>query len=352
MRLILLCFQHFTCFFSPHFDFCNVGCFLQFCCLVEKLGMTSSEIVATPFGIISLWGGFCDKETSTEKRLEINFAHPITAAAKVWSSVFAILDRGDVSIGRDNGTLSFLSAAAMMIVTRSKVVLLGGSDCKMHESVAKIVKILRDESSRINWLMFSKKSSICFWDERDASIAAECSTFAELCPGHAFLLGPIDADHYFCYVHDSIDRAIPSVESDVQVNLVMYGASHDCDHPLPWARAPQQYTEFIGKEGYSYIGTSGAPGAYFLLRAQSQVVFFETNTEDAVEYTSNLKMLVAKCKPSRFSLFILLDPHSEPSKRDASHSQLVFPSFRIDSKTVNECTPGYVATRLNFVRAS
>jgi len=315
----------------------------------------------------ALWGGSQNTaldKSGPEKRFEIDFQAPLALEDSIllsWPSWEPIMEKlnivGATAKSFPQG-LSIVSQDIAVVVNKDKLVMTAGSTVDLHIIFKSVVELCESANVGIHWASFMHK-------ETNAPTAKslntlEFATLHEIFPsGHPFFLGPITGDHYFCFIHDSIDRKNSAVvEDDVQVNAVFYGVKWIPDTQPELLQMAQTILGGNAEDINIVFGKDRELCATRFLDAQffatlrvaqgplGTVVSFETNVSAEDEFTATLKELCATLQPQRFSVVLLLDPQSTP--KVSPKAPLTFDNFSVWNATTTELHD-YLVKEINFV---
>jgi len=315
----------------------------------------------------ALWGGAQNTaldKSGPEKRFEIDFQAPLKlddSDLLSWSSWEPIMEKlsitGATAKSFPQG-LSVVSQDIAVVVNKDKLVMTAGSTVDLHTVFKAVVELCASARVSIHWASFMHKETNT--PTAKSLNTLEFATLHEIFPnGHPFFLGPITGDHYFCFIHDSIDRNDPSVvEDDVQVNAVFYGVQWVPDTQpelLEMAQSilggnAEDINIAFGKNR-ELCATRFLDGQFFATLRLAQgplgtVVSFETNVSAESEFTATLKELCSTLQPQRFSVVLLLDPQSTP--KVSPQAPLSFDKFTVWNATTTELHD-YLVKEINFI---
>lgn len=322
----------------------------------------------------ALWGSFSQEETENhtgpEKRLELDLRERQldlrerqNGASLSKDALLRIAnDLGAVQSVRlgDHGC-SVLCDVGTIIATKLRVVVTSGSAVQMHKLVQGIVDTVVEAGFDVEWASFMRKNNVSPWDSRDKSMAHEYKSLKDVFPtGQPFIFGSVDSDHYFYYVYDDLKRGPGCVESDVQVNVKMYNFDRQHDAPASLFKMDGAH-DARDKSGLFQAVTFSEDGTYRTLRLAesdnaSTVASFETS-EEMVDCAETVATAVECLKPERFTLIVLVDPHSSTAKHLSKRAEIgieadKYAGYTMMNRTVNEFAHGYIVVKVSFARSS
>ncbi|EPY34662.1 S-adenosylmethionine decarboxylase, partial [Strigomonas culicis] len=188
--------------------------------------------------LMSLWGDFSTapgSDSGLEKRFEVDFAQPITAATFTvaeMEEVFAAADQYLVSQKCEYQVTALTFAQVLVALGSQQMVASADSIVQLHKVIAPFMALCARKGVQAEWASFFRKNTHSPWEHSDTSDMMACE-YAELKSslpqGHSFLTGPIDGDHFFHYIYDNIERGDERarVEVDTQLNLFLHGLKAD-----------------------------------------------------------------------------------------------------------------------------
>lgn len=313
-----------------------------------------------------LWGGSpqgLDK-SGPEKRFEIDFQTLVDVEKSSicspdhWEQMLALLNITQMSHKATDFGLSIVTQDVSVVINAEKLVVTTGSTIALHNAFKPIATLCQDAGCGIQWASFMHKETTGPTSNHLNTL--EFAILHEVFPtGHPFYLGPITADHFFCFIFDAIDRSNPEKvhEDDVQINAVFYakGLPTDVDGLQHLALSvlggkPEDINIVFGK-GSEVSATRFLDHEFFAtLRIAPDpletVISFETNINNEEDYVKSLTCLCKTLTPSRFSVVLLLDPQSKP--KVAPQSLLSFDKYAEGNAFTTELH-GYVVKNINFV---
>lgn len=348
-----------------------------------------------------------DKKGMSPQKCDSTFVKMVDDVA-VALNVGAFTSRKQV----DDCTVAVFAAGASVVGIKNRIVITTSSRVSMHAVFASIVACVQAAGLEVEWASYMRKNNVCPWDDNNnkagGDMALEYLALKSCFPaGNPYIFGPVDADHYFYYVSDTVDRsakAAPVVEADCQINLKMYGCSSTFSCPeqaqkllessvtdigdalaMETVKTPSNGSDYSGSErsGSEFpsdaAGTPASPAklahdtavfqgcvfsnaeTYHLLRTTDDelgnVASFETN-EELTDCRGKLKQMIERVQPNRFTVMVLVDPQSKTgAELCESHSlkgleKEDFPAFNLVNRAVNEFAPGYKVVKLSYLKSS
>jgi len=225
--------------------------------------------------------------------------------------------------------------------------------------------------------MYSRKNFQYPWVQPSphTSIGEEYETLHRCFPdGHPYVLGPLDADHYFLFMYDAIER--PRLEHDQQLNIAMY----DMDASVATQFAAEEFTIDNAKtsivrantkldgllEGFTVQDMVFSPCGYSLNSIRNGDYYtIHVTPENHCSYASfetcarvpSFRPLIQQVldvfKPRKFTVIILLDdasPCSQSQKKGEDIGECSIPGYQRINCTVNEFEPGYRTIKCLYVK--
>lgn len=329
---------------------------------MSQWSFPADEFPNTVQGLMSLWGGFDEPANVTdsgcEKRLEIDVKVTfesrglLVITQKQWQ---ALLDdiKEDILESKQWSALHFFrTPQCTIIVSKDKVIATSSAVTLLHRLVAPLVKMCNDTTigTSIQWASFMRKNIASPWEpdnEMNHVMASEYAELKEAFPqGKSFLIGPVDGDHYFYFVHDAMDRSKKDVvEDDAQLNLVMYNVvdnePHRGENKVVQTCTPltEEADEFEAIRHFHACG--------------QRCVTYETNAT-SVDHADRIAKLLEKYQPDRFTLITLFDPATVVAKRFSRGDRCgldKFENYCAENCCTNEFAHGYIVRKTMFARA-
>lgn len=311
-------------------------------------------------GLMSLWGGFDEPANVTdsgcEKRLEIDIQveagsadlHSVTKDQ--WAAVLASIQQSIIKVqGSQNAVQAFHTAECLLLVVRDKVIVTSSATVLLHQLLTPLMRVCTQVvGAHVEWSSFMRKNTASPWEPDNAMNHVMASEYADLKntfpQGRSFLIGPVDGDHYFYFVHDAVNRKRSAVvEDDVQVNLVMYNVQLDTE------LEPKNVTQ-------DCVVLPAAKGEYETLRffnaCGQPCATFETNTSSE-DHANRIASLLELYKPDRCTLITLFDPSTNMARRLAKGDRCgldKFENFTVENRCTNEFAHGYVVRKTMLTR--
>lgn len=312
---------------------------------------------------MSLWGGFDEPTNVTdsgcEKRFELDVKIPsgkgqglLAVDSNQWQNVLDLI-KETICECKEYEALSWIrTPQSALIVTKEKVVVTCSAVTLLHLLVAPLIELC-NRVGTVEWSSFMRKNVSSPWDpdnEMNHVMASEYAELKQAFPqGRSFLIGPLDGDHYFYFVHDALDRKNGDViENDAQVNLVMYNVS------------PQthQGENASGKIIQTCVPKDNKTDEYEAMRhfyaCGQRCATFETNATTE-EHADRLVDLLREYQPDRFTLITLFDPATTTAKRFAKGDRCgldKFAHYKLENCFTNEFAHGYTVRKTVFVRTA
>lgn len=315
-----------------------------------KWGITD-DYPRTLRGIASLIGA---KNTNApksglEKRIELDIRGDLSTIAV--ADLVPIMETVKCSIvdSFDEDDIRFVVGDhCLIVITPTKIIFTADSAILIHKSLPAWTALLSERECTVEWSSFMRKNTTTPWSAQDSVLAEEYTDLKHTFPdGNAFLFGPLDADHYFYYVFDGVDRSRVASPTDKAMDLQVNVALHDVEQ-IP-------VIETLGLRKTNKSGTvyqrcmAIAPGKYQTVRMLqdeqgSNSCMVESNADSIP-----LATLVEQFCPSRFSVTYLVDPNC-PDGETFDASALTFECYRKDVQMTNEFTGGYHVSKATFTR--
>lgn len=301
-------------------------------------------------------------QTGREKRLELDL-RPISATgvidAELITQVATCLGfKPSAPCQTDVGGVACFAADGLVLGTAQRIVVTADMSVSLHGAVKQVLELLLDAGFEVEWASFVRKNTSCPWDARDTTMALEYAALKEAFPnGRPFVFGPVDSHHYFYYVSDSLVRGPSMVESDVQINAKLYNFQCGSESRLgslavggPAAKAVRQST-VIGTDSYETLRVRTTTTGHLT----GNMLSFETNA-DAPTALTHLAAQIVALKPERFTVMMLLDPHSASGRAHAAHApigveQEHFPGYVIANRMSNTFEHGYAVVKVSYLRS-
>jgi S-adenosylmethionine decarboxylase len=120
---------------------------------------------------------------------------------------------------------AYLLTESSLFVQDSRVVLITCGTTLLLNSLGLLTEKVKELGRTIEWVGYSRKNFAYPWIQQapHSSISEEYNALhAHFPEGQPFLLGPLDADHYFVFINDNIERPRVEAETDQQLNINMY----------------------------------------------------------------------------------------------------------------------------------
>lgn len=317
------------------------------------------QVPKSVHGLMTAFGGFEAASSVTdsgcEKRLELDIATNkpdgiLAADLCEWHRALKVMDEKVRWTQQGEHLLSLITDRAVLVVSRDRIVVTTAANLLPHLMLDPLLHLIEQHECTVDWVSFMRKNNASPWASDNAMNHVMASEYAELKQrfprGKSFLLGPVDGDHYFCFMHDNVDRRGGSAkEDDVQVNLVMYGVKS----------CPTRHREGVITQ-HCHTLPSNRPDEYETLRffevpGSGSCVTFETNFSGG-SYKERIDALLSEYQPQRFTLISLFDPQSETAKRWSKGDKCgldFFDGFSVENRCTNEFSPGYVMRKSMFL---
>eukprot|EP01006_Ploeotia_vitrea_P050987 TRINITY_DN67516_c14_g2_i1.p1 TRINITY_DN67516_c14_g2~~TRINITY_DN67516_c14_g2_i1.p1 ORF type:complete len:378 (+),score=36.10 TRINITY_DN67516_c14_g2_i1:25-1158(+) len=264
----------------------------------------------------------------------------------------------------------FVLPARVTMITCGTTTLLNCLDLLMAE-IARL-------GLEVEWVQYSHKNFLYPWEQPapHSSMEEEFTVLRKHFPkGNAFLLGPINADCYFMYIHDDIHR-VSKLEIDQQMTLIMYGVP---DHIAKQFYSDSEHcTDEVSKElrkttnmdlilkgtdrvqdfiftpcGYSMNALTGPDYISVHVTPESHCSHVSFETPAAVpSYSDTIRDVISVFQPAKFTVMIFLDAESPGGKARSKGSDVgdvAYEGYKRVNHTVNEFEPGYSAIKANFI---
>lgn len=296
-------------------------------------------------------------KSGLEKRIELDIL-PINAnnnsafeiAANDLINVLESIDCHIVDTLVEEDITFFICDHCLVVVAPTKIIFTADSAILIHKTLTHWMNLLKTKEYRVEWSSFMRKNTTAPWSAHDAILAEEYTELKAAFPnGNAFLFGPLDADHYFYYIFDGVERLGASAVSentramDLQINVAL----HDVEQvPVIEALGLRK----TNKSGTVYQRCMAiAPGKYQTVRMLQDEQKSNTCVVESNADSIPLATLVEQFCPSRFSVTYLVDPNC-PKGETFDASALTFESYRKDVQMTNEFTGGYHVSKATFTR--
>lgn len=320
-----------------------------------------TDLPTTIHGLMSLWGGFDEPSNVTdsgcEKRLEFDLMESdqksVLAIEKdQWNAIFASIDDHIDKVTKVSHFECLLTEHCLCIVSESKVVITASAKTLLHKLINPMIALFKSVNSKVEWCSFMRKNVASPWEsdnEINHVMACEYADLKHAFPhGKSFLIGPVDGDHYFFFVHDAIDRRSKDrkvVEDDVQINLVMYNVHTAADYCHK--KITQHCHQVPSEKGDEYEMIR-----FFDACGQPCVTFETNSTNPNASY--RVAEMLKEYKPDRCTLITLFDPQTESARRFAKGDRCgfdKFDGFQVENRCTNEFAPGYIVRKTMFTRS-
>lgn len=288
-------------------------------------------------------------KSGLEKRIELDVVgnlRDITPAdlAPIMEAVQCVI----VEANEEQDIRFIVGDHCLIVIAPTKIIFTADSSILIHKSLPLWVELMREKECNIEWSSFMRKNTTAPWSAQDAILAEEYTELKNSFPnGNAFLFGPLDADHYFYYIYDGVDRNRVSSPTEKAMDLQVNVALHDVDHvPVIEALGLRK----TNKGGTVYQRCMAiAEGKYQTVRMLqdeqgANACMMESNADSIP-----LATLVEQFCPSRFSVTYLVDPNC-PDGDSFDATALTFECYRKDVQMTNEFTGGYHVSKATFTR--
>lgn len=311
---------------------------------------------------MSLWGGFdaptnvtdsgCEKRFELDVNLSSEDNQGLLAVDKEkWHGVLRIINESVLEYKALDALHWLRTAQCAVIVTKDKVIVTSSAVTLLHLLVAPLIHVC-NQVGVVEWSSFMRKNIASPWDpdnEMNHVMASEYAELKQAFPrGKSFLIGPVDGDHYFYFVHDALNRASGNVvENDAQVNLVMYNVKAATSNDAAAKEVVQSCNTLDNKtDEYEALRQFTACG--------QRCVTFETNSTTQI-HANRIAELLEEYAPDRFTLLTLFDPSTVVAKRFSKGDKCgldKFANYRLENCFTNEFAHGYTVRKTVFVRAA
>ncbi|ORC90747.1 S-adenosylmethionine decarboxylase (ADOMETDC) [Trypanosoma theileri] len=349
-----------------------------------------------PLSLMAMWGsveghnpqqGFSFE--GPEKRLEVIMRFQenthvdglLAHEDGVWADAVGALNAQIVSKERNEYIRSYVLTESSLFVMKDRIILITCGTTTLLKSVPHILNAVSAVHGELEWASFMHKNYSFPWEQKGphASMADEFKELKSYFPsGRPFVLGPVDGDHYFLFLHDDIIR--PSVtEKRTQLSMTMYGLDREqtknwfSDRFLftgPETAAVRRETKLdqvmdsswllhdllFEPCGYSINAIRGEEYQTIHITPEDHCSFasYETNSS-AANYSERMQSVLQVFRPLRFTVIVFLSSESEIGKAyHAEHKIGVEPEFfqeyELQHRSLLEFSQGQTSLKLNYVR--
>lgn len=166
-----------------------------------------------------------DVERGLEKRFEIDVAAPVAWKVEHFVETIESLSCDLKDAKEEEGVLYVVCDRCIIVALVDRIVVTANFCVPLHNAITPLMDLVASKGTAVQWSSFMRKNTASPWAvaSEDTLLAVEYSSLKERFPeGNSFLIGPLDAVHYFYYVYDNIDRTAGKVETDLQVNIVLH----------------------------------------------------------------------------------------------------------------------------------
>jgi S-adenosylmethionine decarboxylase len=300
------------------------------------------------------------------------------AAQEEWAAIIAILKAQIVNKVHNEHLDAYVLTESSLFVFPNKVLLITCGTTILLHALPAILDVIAKYHLEVEWASFMRKNFSYPWEQigPHASMESEYALLkAHLPLGKPFIFGPIDSDHYFCFVYDDIHR--PCVEEETQISMTMYDfdpkvAAHFYSDKFMDGEATTPIRAATGVEtlvpGWIVQDLQFAPCGYSInaikdglyqtmhITPEEHCSFasYETNTPTA-DVAEVLTGVLAVFKPQRFTVVLLADPQSPIGVKLERSEDLGWDNvagYTVSNMSVNEFAPGYTLVKANFTRDS
>lgn len=303
---------------------------------------------------MSLWGGFADPsdnslDSALEKRLELDFNRSvrpvadftITELEQVMAAAGEELDSHTV----EQEMLAVTFQQSLLVLSPRKLVVTAASSVMLHRVLPPMLTLLAAREVTVEWAAFFRKNTTAPWSATNETSDIMAQEYADLKAafprGQSFLTGPVDGDHFFHFVYDSIDRTTPEArtEDDVQVNVFLYDVVETVEGDETGApRKERQQLQTLPNSEYEMLRVFAA----------APCVSFETNAAAAVRTPTRVQSLVNEFAPSRFTVVVLQDKDADSASLRCNFRS--FEGYSMLNRSVNYFGEGYAFHQMVFAR--
>jgi S-adenosylmethionine decarboxylase len=296
----------------------------------------------------SMWSGSDEValEHGLEKRFEVDTTTPVGWMLADFTAVVGAMEC-DIKDSKLTEDILYIVCDRCVIVALADRVVITANYCvALHKAITPLMDLISAKESAVQWSSFMRKNTASPWSvaTEDTLLAVEYSNLKECFPaGNSFLLGPLDAVHYFYFVYDNIDRSVPSAETDLQVNVVLHNTQSS---PRSVTRLGFQPTSKTG-EIYHRCATNGSTYEVSRLLSADGVnsCCYESNGLVTSEKIDNL---VRDFKPTSFSVTALVDVNCPTPVNPKAMS---FEGYQLENCASNEFAHGCTVVKTVYSMA-
>jgi S-adenosylmethionine decarboxylase len=147
-------------------------------------------------------------------------------AVSEWEDVIAILNAKIVSCIQNDDVDSYVLTESSLFVASNRVVLITCGTTTLLNAMPLILDLISRHDMAAHFCSFMRKDFSYPWKQvgPHANMEAEYDLLKQYLPlGKPYIFGPVDGDHYFCYIYDDIEVST----ADMHLSLVMYEMAED-----------------------------------------------------------------------------------------------------------------------------
>lgn len=285
----------------------------------------------------NMWSGSdeVDVERGLEKRFEVDITSTVGWMLEDFTTVVSAMgcEVKDSQLTED--ILYIVCDRCVIVAIADRVVVTANFCVALHKAIVPLMDLVSAKESTVQWSSFMRKNTASPWSAttEDTLLALEYSNLKECFPaGNSFLLGPLDAVHYFYFVYDNIDRSVASAETDLQVNVVLHNTQSSPRSVTRLGYQPASKASDI----YHRCSTNGSTYEVSRLLSVDGVssCCYESN---GIVSSEKIDSLVRDFKPTSFSVMALVDINCPTP---VNPKAMAFEGYQLENCTSNEFAHG------------
>lgn len=295
-----------------------------------------------------------------------------------WEAVVGILNAKIVSRISNDDVDSYVLTESSLFVASNRLVLITCGTTTLLNAMPLILDVVSRHGMLVHFCSFMRKDFSYPWKQvgPHTTMEAEYDLLKQFLPlGKPYIFGPVDGDHYFCYIFDDIEVST----ADMHLSLTMYEMSEEVagkffsDEFFPTGDETAVTRRVSGIDtlvegwlvqdlqfapcGYSINSINGPHYQTMHITPESHCSFasYETNLplgDDPTDAERLIEKVVGVFKPVKFTAIAVCDPESGITRRiENSYEALSdVQGYMIVNSFVAEFAPGHFVVGSQYER--